>query len=154
MDLRDLVESIFNQQDSQIEQSVGIEVLRRGILGDDIGAICDFLQSYSSPVSTDTPKVANIPTHSYGLVVTVGSWNDLSNNLTIIYKAGSNNYKLYKLCPAKSSKMDLYDYGDIRGDGLIKTELNIAQSVLFIWPKQDGDNFLKTLKSRTDVILN
>lgn len=151
MDLREIVEGIFDQSDEKIEQSASFDSLEYGLVHNDAEMVYDFLCSYSTHTSFEKFSLRNVPDRSYGLVVAPGYWRNSNIDLIIFYKNNMNSCRLYKLFVTNFGQLVLQNFGrtaTIKLSDLANTQL----SNLVVWPKQSGNVFLKSIEKRAHLV--
>lgn len=151
MDLREIVEGIFDQSGEKIEQSALFDPLEHGLAHNDADMVYDFLCSYSMHTSFEKFSFRNVPDKFYGLVVAPGYWRNSNINLIIFYKNSMNSCRLYKLFVTNSGQLVLQKYGrtsTIKLSDLANTQL----SNLVVWPRSSGEVFLKSIEKRAHLL--
>ena len=151
MDLREIVEGIFDQSNEKIEQSVSFDPLKYGLAHNDVNMVYDFLCNYSKHDSFEKFSLRNVPDRSYGLVVAPGYWRNSNIDLIIFYKNSINSCRLYKLFFTNFGQLVLHNFGrtaTIKLSDLANTQL----SNLVVWPRSSGEVFLKSIEKVAQLV--
>lgn len=152
MDLREIVEGIFDQTSSSVTGAAILPILDKLMKDDDLGTIySDIIEPKSIQMITKGQSTSKIPYKKWGVYAP----RDGNGNIrfTMFYRENKDSGNRYMLTYKKGAPVYLVidkNLLNVRHDGIIGL-VRYEESPLAIWSKKDGDQLAIAMQNKYEI---